>query len=73
VALYKGLSEGERIFSDLAVVSEQNPPITPCGACRQVLMEFCPTLRIILADLKGNYRIVTLKELMPEPFFHWKV
>src|SRR5271157_3323533 len=47
VALWKALSEGERSFVRIAVASGGDPPATPCGACRQLLWEFCGDLEII--------------------------
>jgi cytidine deaminase len=66
VALYKAVSEGEREFEAIAVVTEKG--VSPCGACRQVLSEFGEGIRIIVADVYGNYRIFTLKELLPSAF-----
>ncbi len=67
VALFKALSEGEKSFSKLAVVSKKEKT-PPCGACRQTLYEHAPELEIIMADLRGNYEKTTLKELLPLPF-----
>jgi homotetrameric cytidine deaminase len=51
-ALYKAVSEGEREFEAIAVVTQTG--ITPCGVCRQVMMEFAPDLEIIIADTAGR-------------------
>jgi cytidine deaminase len=66
VAIYKAVSEGEREFEAIAVVTEKGVP--PCGACRQVLREFGEGIRIIVADVYGKRRIFTLEELLPEAF-----
>lgn len=66
VAVAKAISEGERDFEAIAVVSPGGA--TPCGACRQVLAEFNPDLRIIVADPEGNIRRFRLSELLPEAF-----
>lgn len=69
VAVAKAVSEGERDFEVIAVVSRG--AATPCGACRQVLSEFNPDLRVILADLEGDelpYRKFRLSDLLPEAF-----
>jgi cytidine deaminase len=66
VALAKAVSEGERDFRAIAVVSRGGA--TPCGACRQVLAEFNPDLRVIVADLEGNRREFSLRALLPEAF-----
>ncbi len=51
-ALVKAVSEGRREF-DLIVVVTANGG-SPCGTCRQMLFEFAPTLRVVMADLQGN-------------------
>jgi cytidine deaminase len=69
VAVGKAVSEGERDFEAIAVVSEGTA--TPCGACRQVLAEFNRDLRVIVADVEGseeNHREFCLSELLPEAF-----
>ena len=68
VAVFKALSEGCREFTRIAVVADTGKPTPPCGACRQVLWEFCGDIEIILADLKGNAEPVQLGELFPRPF-----
>ena len=65
-ALYKAVSEGERAFEAIAVVTQTG--ITPCGVCRQVLMEFAPDLEIIIADTTGHHRLTTLRALLPDAF-----
>jgi cytidine deaminase len=66
VAVFKAVSEGEREFEAIAVVTEKG--VTPCGACRQVLMEFGNDVEVIVADEAGVYRVFTLRELLPEAF-----
>jgi cytidine deaminase len=65
-AVFTAVSEGERDFEALAVVTEKG--VTPCGACRQVLMEFGEDIEVIVADEAGEYRIFGLQELLPEAF-----
>jgi cytidine deaminase len=68
VALWKALSEGARTFTQMAIVGDKDHPTPPCGACRQLLWEYCGDLEIILANLvaeKGRYQ---LKDLYPLPF-----
>jgi cytidine deaminase len=65
-ALYKAVSEGEREFAAIAVVTQTG--ITPCGVCRQVMMEFAPDLEIIIADTAGHQRVTTLRALLPDAF-----
>lgn len=65
-ALFAAVSSGHSIFSDLFISSSSKEPAFPCGACRQVLMEFSPNLRI---HLEGNDdKIYYLKDLQPHSF-----
>lgn len=66
VAVFKAVSEGEREFEAIAVVTENGA--TPCGACRQVLMEFGDHIQVIVADAAGHRRSFTLTDLLPEGF-----
>lgn len=70
VALWKALSEGERSFTQIAVVTANEVPASPCGACRQLLWEYCGDLEIILASLHGSRTTVRLGEIFPRPFDH---
>jgi len=65
-ALFRAVSEGERAFEAIAIVSEIGA--SPCGACRQVLREFGADLRVIVADTKGNQREHVLSALLPDDF-----
>ena len=66
-AIFKAVSEGHTKFKALAVVADTEGPCSPCGACRQVISEF-DIPQIILANLKGNYRVLDLDELLPFRF-----
>ena len=68
VALWKALSEGERSFTRMAVVSDSEPPATPCGACRQLLWEFCGDLEILVGNASGVKELHHLAGLFPRPF-----
>ena len=65
-AVVKAVSEGQREFSTIAIATRNGG--SPCGACRQVLREFAPHLRILLADDAGRVRPFTLDQLLPESF-----
>jgi len=68
-ALFKAVSEGERNFKALAVVADTQGPVAPCGACRQVISELCkPDMEVILTNLKGDIRKLTVRDLLPEAF-----
>ena len=68
VALWKAISEGERTFARLAVVTEGERPASPCGACRQLLWEFCGDMEVILANTRGLRESYSLANLFPHPF-----
>jgi cytidine deaminase len=68
VALWKALSEGERTFTQIAVVTSSEPPASPCGACRQLLWEYCGDIEVILANLQGFRQALRLAEIFPRPF-----
>jgi cytidine deaminase len=68
VALWKALSEGAREFRSMAIVSEADTLTSPCGACRQLLWEYCGDITIHLHSLKGLDRNHRLTELFPFPF-----
>src|SRR5215471_3547913 len=68
VALWKALSEGERDFRELAVVTEAEIVTLPCGACRQLLWEYCGDITIHLHSLKGSDKTHRLADLLPFPF-----
>ncbi len=65
-ALVKAVSEGEREFVAIAVVTENGG--SPCGACRQTLCEFGSEIVVLIADISGTYRETTVAELLPDSF-----
>jgi len=68
-AIFKAVSEQQNHFSAVAVVADTEEPISPCGACRQVLAEFCTKETIIyLANLKGKVQRCTIDQLLPGAF-----
>ncbi len=68
-AVFKAVSEGERDFEKLVVTGHTEGPISPCGACRQVLVEFCdPDMTVILTNKKGDIFNTTVSELLPGAF-----
>ncbi|MFB3095050.1 MAG: cytidine deaminase [Candidatus Acidiferrales bacterium] len=68
VAIFKALSEGERKFKRLAVVADTDRLTPPCGACRQIIWEFCGNTEIVLANLKGKSSVARMRTLLPKPF-----
>ena len=68
VALWKALSEGGRDFRRIAVVTDAAEPSTPCGACRQLLWEYCGDIPVLVHSLRGATQTFTMAELLPRPF-----
>lgn len=68
VALWKALSEGVRQFTALAVVADTARPTPPCGACRQLIWEFCGDVPVTLANLEAVTATHTASGLLPWPF-----
>ncbi|MBI5934973.1 MAG: cytidine deaminase [Chloroflexi bacterium] len=67
VAIYKAVSEGEREFDVIAVVTDNGG--SPCGGCRQVMAEFGLETRVLIADGDGNLvKEMTVAQLLPEAF-----
>lgn len=68
VAIFKAISEGERKFDAIAVVTDTDEVTPPCGACRQLLWEFCGDVAVVMANLKGKVEVLKMRELFPKPF-----
>lgn len=68
VAIFKAISEGEREFEAIAVVTDTDTLTPPCGACRQIIWEFCGDVPVILANLKGKVERESSAKLLPRPF-----
>ena len=68
VALFKALSEGHRTFTRVAVAADTDVLTPPCGACRQLLWEFCGDVEVVLVNLAGNTQTFRMSELLPRPF-----
>lgn len=65
VAIGNAIAAGKKDFRCIAIVADTDLPVSPCGACRQVMAEFSPNLRIVLSTLKGNSSEFTLDQLLP--------
>jgi cytidine deaminase len=68
VAVFKAISEGVRRFRRIAVAADTDDLTPPCGACRQILWEFCGDVEIVLVNPRGKTETYQLKELFPKPF-----
>ena len=68
VAMFKALSEGVRRFRKIYIMGEGKNFCPPCGACRQVLMDYAPTIGVVLVTEVGEKRDYSLSELLPHAF-----
>lgn len=68
VAVFKAISEGARKFQRIAVAADTDVLTPPCGACRQILWEFCGDIELTLVNLQGKTETLRLKDLFPRPF-----
>lgn len=64
-AVFAAIAAGEREFDAIAIVADSKQPVTPCGACRQVLVEFAPSLAVCCSNLEGQTFEANLQELLP--------
>src|SRR5579863_5444642 len=60
VAIFKAISEGERGFEAVAIVTDTNTLTPPCGACRQIIWEFCGDAEVVLANLAGRTEVLQM-------------
>jgi cytidine deaminase len=68
VAVFKAVSEGARRFRRIAVAADTDALTPPCGACRQILWEFCGDIEVTLANPRGKTETLRLRDLLPRPF-----
>ena len=68
VAIWKALSEGDRKFTELAVVADTDTLTPPCGTCRQIIWEFARGAKIVFANLGGQSEQFDITELLPHAF-----
>lgn len=68
VAIWKAVSDGKNKFKKIAVVVDTDELTPPCGACRQIIWEFCGDIPVILANLKGKTKTFQMSELLPHAF-----
>lgn len=67
VAVGSAVAAGLRGFRAVAISTDGAAPVAPCGACRQVLMEFAPEM-VVVSEAGGTTATWTMKDLLPEPF-----
>jgi cytidine deaminase len=68
VAIFKAVSEGEHGFDAIAVVADTDSLTPPCGACRQIIWEFCGDVPVVLANLHGKVEHERSANLLPRAF-----
>ncbi|AUJ26446.1 Cytidine deaminase [Virgibacillus dokdonensis] len=69
VAIFQAIANGEKSFTEMAVVADTERPVPPCGSCRQVMSEFFPSDMLIhLTNLKEDIKTVKMEELLPFSF-----
>jgi len=68
VAIFKAVSEGIREFTAIAVVVDTDELTPPCGACRQIIWEFCGDIPVTMANLAGRTETIQMSELLPRAF-----
>lgn len=66
-AIFTAVAAGERNLDTICVVADTSQPVSPCGACRQVMSEF-KIKHIILTNMKGDVKEFTMEELLPYEF-----
>lgn len=67
-AAFKAISEGERKFKAIALASDAEDFISPCGSCRQVLSDLCGDIDVIMLNSKGDSKMEKLSTLLPFAF-----
>jgi len=68
VAVFKAISEGARKFRRVAVAADTDTLTPPCGACRQILWEFCGDVELTLVNPRGKTEVFQMRDLFPRPF-----
>jgi cytidine deaminase len=68
VAVFKAMSEGVREFRRIAVAADTDTLTPPCGACRQILWEFCGDIEVTLVNPRGASETLRMKDLFPRAF-----
>ena len=68
VAIFKAVSEGVTKFTHIVVVAATDTLTPPCGACRQIIWEFCGNIPVTLTNLEGKVEHFQMSDLFPRPF-----
>ena len=68
VAIFKAISEGEKQFTQIAVIADTAELTPPCSACRQIIWEFCGDIPVFMSNLEGKTETMKMSELLPRAF-----
>jgi len=68
VAIFKAVSEGIRKFKSITIVVDTDELTPPCGACRQIIWEFCGDIPVTMANLEGRTETMQMSDLLPKAF-----
>ena len=68
--MFKAVSEGSRDFLRIAIATDCETPAPPCGACRQILWEFCGDIELVLVNLQGRFETACLRDIFPGRLMH---
>jgi len=73
VAIFKAISAGYQEFKAIAIVGNTIEPCSPCGACRQVMIEFSPEMDVIMTNLQNEMKIKKANKLLPNAFIEQSI
>lgn len=65
VAIFKAISSGYKSIKAIAIICDTEEPCSPCGACRQVMVEFSPEMEVVMVNHQNKIKITKAKELLP--------
>jgi len=68
VAIFNAISKGYKSFKAIAIICDTEKPCSPCGACRQAMIEFSPEMNVIMCNFQKKYIIKKAKDLIPDAF-----
>src|SRR6201998_4422120 len=68
VAVFKAISEGAAATRRARVAADTDTLTPPCGACRQILWEFCGQAELVLVNLSGKQESLSVRDIFPRPF-----
>ena len=72
-AIFQAVAHGEREFTHLAICTDTDIWTAPCGACRQVMLEFAPQMQVIMVNNRGERKQLSAAELMPDAFADFQI